>query len=51
MATSRISQITGILEKRRPLAIKVAEVESSLKTLALALQDLDKYRNPSCYLL
>jgi energy-coupling factor transporter ATP-binding protein EcfA2 len=45
MATSRISQITGILEKRRPLAIKVAEVESSLKTLALALQDLDKYRS------
>jgi hypothetical protein len=45
MAISRTSQITGILEKRQPLARRVAEVESNLKTLALALQDLDKYRS------
>lgn len=44
MATSKNSQITGILEKRRPIARKVAEIESNLQTLALALQDLDKYR-------
>ena len=44
MATGRTSQIASILEKRRPLARKVAEVESNLKTLAVALQDLDKYR-------
>ncbi len=45
MATGRTSQIASILEKRRPLARKIAEVESNLKTLALALQDLDKYRS------
>ena len=45
MATGRTSQITSILEKRRPLARKLAEIESNLKTLALALQDLDKYRS------
>ena len=45
MATGRTPQITSILEKRRPLARKLAEVESNLKTLALALQDLDKYRS------
>ena len=45
MAAGKNSQITGILEKRRPLARKVAEVESNLQTLALALQDLDKYRS------
>ncbi|WP_323216985.1 hypothetical protein [Pseudanabaena sp. CCNP1317] len=45
MATGRTSQIINILEKRKPLARKVAEVESNLKTIALALQDLDKYRS------
>jgi hypothetical protein len=45
MATGRTPQISSILEKRRPLARKLAEVESNLKTLALALQDLDKYRS------
>lgn len=45
MTPSRTTQITSILEKRRPLARKVAEVESNLKTLALSLQDLDRYRS------
>ena len=45
MATGKISKITDILEKRQPLARRVAEVESNLKTLALSLQDLDKYRS------
>ena len=40
-----LDKSTNILEKRKPLARKVAEVESNLKTIALALQDLDKYRS------
>jgi hypothetical protein len=45
MVIDRTHQITIILEKRRPLARRVAEVETNLQALSLALHDLDEHRN------
>ncbi|WP_414623783.1 hypothetical protein [Calothrix sp. CCY 0018] len=40
----RATQIATIIEKRRPLAEKIATVEGSLKTLAATLREIDEYR-------
>jgi chromosome segregation ATPase len=45
MNTRRTGQIASIIEKRRPLAKKIAGVEANLKSLESALRDLEKHRN------
>lgn len=41
----RATQIARIIHKRRPLAQKIESVESNLKTLSLALHQLEKQRD------
>lgn len=45
MNTNRTARIASIIEKRRPLAKKIADVEANLKSLDSALRDLEKHRN------
>ncbi len=45
MNTTRTQRIADIIEKRRPLAEKIAVVEVSLKSLAVALGDLKEQRD------
>ena len=44
-ATPRATQIARIIQKRRPLALKIETVESNLKTLSAALRKLEKQRD------
>ncbi|EAW35087.1 hypothetical protein [Lyngbya sp. PCC 8106] len=44
-ATFRANQIIQILQKRRPLAQRIERVESNLKTLSVALNQLEKQRD------
>ena len=41
---NRTGKITSIIEKRRPLAEKIAGVENNLKKLALAFGQLEAHR-------
>lgn len=43
--TSRTARIASIIEKRRPLAEKIAGVEANLKSLASALRNLEDNRD------
>jgi len=45
MNTSRTARIASIIEKRRPLAQKIAGIEANLKSLALALRNLEDNRH------
>ncbi len=45
MKSQRSAQITSIIEKRRPLAKKIAVVESNLKSLDVALRNLETQRD------
>lgn len=45
MNTNRTARIASIIEKRRPLVQKIEEVEANLKSLALALRNLEDNRN------
>ena len=45
MNTNKTGCITSIIEKRRPLAAKIAVVEADLKSLDLALRHLEEHRN------
>lgn len=45
MNTNKIGCITTIIEKRRPLAAKIAVVEADLKSLDSALRHLEEHRN------
>ncbi|MGQ4650261.1 hypothetical protein [Lyngbya aestuarii] len=45
MNTSRTARIAGIIEKRRPLAQKIASVEAVLLSLTKALRHLEEHRN------
>ncbi|MUG99469.1 hypothetical protein F7734_47160 [Scytonema sp. UIC 10036] len=44
-ATNRAEKIVSIIEKRRPLAQKIEQVEVNLKSLASALRSLENHRN------
>jgi hypothetical protein len=41
----RTTLITNILEKRKPLAQRIQQVEGNLKTLSTALDQVEQYRN------
>lgn len=43
--TSRATQIAQIIQKRRPLALKIETVEINLKSLSAALRQLEKQRD------
>jgi hypothetical protein len=43
--TSRTARIASIIEKRRPLAEKIAGVEANLRSLASALRNLEDSSN------
>jgi hypothetical protein len=43
--TTRTARIASIIEKRRPLVEKIAEVEANLKSVESALRQLDDRRN------
>ncbi|MEH2241913.1 hypothetical protein [Nostoc sp.] len=44
-ATPRATQIAQIIQKRRPLALKIETVEINLKSLSVALRQLEKQRD------
>lgn len=44
-ATPRASQITRIIQKRRPLSQKIETVETNLKTLSTTLRQLERQRD------
>ena len=43
--TTRTERIASIIEKRRPLAQKIERVEANLKSLDLALRNLEDHRH------
>ncbi len=45
MNTSRVEQITKIIQQRQPLGQKIATVEANLTSLAAALHHLENHRN------
>ena len=44
MNTNKTGKITSIIEKRLPLAEKIAGIEAELKSLDSAIRHLQKYR-------
>jgi hypothetical protein len=44
-ATPRATQITRIIQKRRPLSQKIETVETNLKTLSTTLRQLERQRD------
>lgn len=45
VTTTKTGKITSIIDKRRPLAQKIERVEANLKSLSLALRNLDHHRH------
>ncbi|HBK62659.1 MAG TPA: hypothetical protein DD000_03785, partial [Cyanobacteria bacterium UBA11166] len=43
--TSRVEQITNIIQQRQPLGEKITKIEANLISLAAALHRLENHRN------